>query len=152
VQIFSQFSLRPAFWGPLFWGRVWRPRLPDGQVSNFKINSNHQISKIEGSDSTFPIPHSPFFLFIGRVEERKNVGRIIAAFEIFKQKTGLPHKLVLAGKPGYGYQKIKEQISKNKYQEDLVELGYISEEEKWELLSKAEALRALAYRSLRRRW
>ena len=109
-------------------------------VSNFQSNSNNQFSKVEGSDSTFSIPHSPFFLFIGRVEERKNVGRIIEAFEIFRQKTGLPHKLILAGKPGYGYENISYKLQATSYKQDIIELGYISEEEKWELLRKAEAL------------
>ncbi len=86
------------------------------------------------------VSESPFFLFIGRVEERKNVGRIIAAFEIFKQKTGLPHKLVLVGKPGFGYEKISYKLQVTSYKQDIIELGYISEEEKWELLRKAEAL------------
>lgn len=83
---------------------------------------------------------SLFFLFVGRLEKRKNVARIIEAFAIFKKKTRLPHRLVLVGKPGYGYKKIKDQISKSKYQTDIVELGYVSEAEKWVLLKKAEAL------------
>lgn len=88
--------------------------------------------------SIFQHLSSPFLLFIGRLEERKNVRRIIEAFEYFKQKTKRPHQLILAGKPGYGHEKIKEQISKSKYQDEIKELGYVTEAEKWELLKKAE--------------
>ncbi len=91
-------------------------------------------------DSSGQNNQAPYFLFIGRVEERKNVVRIIEAFGIFKQKTGLSHKLVLAGKPGYGYERIKYQVSSIKYREDVVELGYVDEKTKWELLKKAESL------------
>lgn len=82
----------------------------------------------------------PYFFFIGRLETRKNIVRIIEALDIFKKKTGLPHELVLAGKPGYGYQEIKHRISKSEYKEAIHEIGYVSEAEKWELLRCAEAL------------
>lgn len=99
--------------------------------------------KMKNEFDTFHIPHSiPYFLFIGRIEARKNVARMIEAFDSFKKKCGTDHKLVLAGKPGYGYEKIKNEIrrlaDKMKNSEDVVELGYVSEEEKWELLRNAE--------------
>lgn len=76
-------------------------------------------------------------LFIGRLEKRKNVIRIIEAFEILKSKYALSHTLVLAGKPGYGYEKIEERIKSSKHQGSILEKGYISQEEKEKLLSEA---------------
>jgi glycosyltransferase involved in cell wall biosynthesis len=88
---------------------------------------------------------TPYLLFLGRLEERKNVVRIIEAFGILKEKYKIPHRLVLAGKRGYGYGSIKYQISLSvrqagniKYRDEVVELGYVSEEEKWELLKHAD--------------
>ncbi len=80
-----------------------------------------------------------YLLFIGRLEERKNVVRIIEAFEILKEKYKILHELVLVGKPGYGYARIKQQIANSKYQEVIIEKGYVTEAEKWELLQNAEA-------------
>lgn len=80
----------------------------------------------------------PYLLFIGRLEERKNIVRIIETFEILKERYALPHQLVLAGKPGYGYEKIRSRIRAAKYHADIRELGYVSEEEKWELLRGAD--------------
>lgn len=80
----------------------------------------------------------PYFLFIGRLETRKNIVRMIEAFEIFKAKTGLAHTLVLAGKPGFGYEAIRYKLQATSYKQDIHELGYVSEEEKWELLKDAE--------------
>ncbi|HCJ45596.1 MAG TPA: hypothetical protein DHV33_01635 [Candidatus Moranbacteria bacterium] len=82
--------------------------------------------------------NSKFILFIGRLEERKNVIRIIEAFEILKKEYRIPHTLVLAGKPGYGYEKIKEKRMGSKQKEAIRELGYITEEEKWDLLRNAD--------------
>ena len=79
-----------------------------------------------------------YLLFVGRLEERKNIVRIIEAFEILKEKYGMPHKLVLAGKPGYGYASIRLKIKNSEYQEEIRELGYVGEEEKRELLRNAD--------------
>ncbi len=83
------------------------------------------------------LAEKPFFLFIGRLETRKNIVRMIEAFEIFKAKTGLAHTLVLAGKPGFGYEAIRYKLQATSYKQDIHELGYVSEEEKWELLKDA---------------
>jgi glycosyltransferase involved in cell wall biosynthesis len=111
-----QFPISPAAAGP---------RQGDG---NFRTISKSQFSK----------PKNPHLLFIGRLEERKNIVRIIEAFEILKEKYHIPHVLVLAGKPGYGHERIKNQKSKIKNQDLVFELGYVSEEEKFELLKNAD--------------
>lgn len=81
----------------------------------------------------------PYIIFIGRLEERKNIVRFVEAFELFKEKSGLPYKLVLVGKPGYGYERIQETINNQQStKNDIIELGYVSEEEKWELLKHAD--------------
>ncbi|QQR78365.1 MAG: glycosyltransferase family 4 protein [Candidatus Moraniibacteriota bacterium] len=84
-------------------------------------------------------PGTPYFFFIGRIETRKNIGRMIEAFEQFKEKTGLPHVLVLAGKPGHGYSEIEKQIARSKYRKAIQEIGYVSAAEKWHWLRGAEA-------------
>ncbi|MFZ2187501.1 MAG: glycosyltransferase family 1 protein [Candidatus Moraniibacteriota bacterium] len=104
---------------------------------NFESNSNVQISK-SGIESKFKIQNSKFLLFIGRLEERKNIVRIIEAFEILEEKYRTPHQLVLVGKPGYGYEHIRFKIQNSKFKISIKELGYVTEEEKWELLKHAD--------------
>ncbi len=94
-------------------------------------------AQLPTTDYQLPIPH-PYFLFIGRIEARKNVSRMIEAFDAFKKKCGTDHTLVLAGKPGFGYGEIQNSKCKIKNSKDILELGYVSEEEKWELLRNAE--------------
>ncbi len=107
------------------------------------VISNQEIKKVSHQASVtdyrlLVTDNYPYLLFIGRIEERKNIGNIVKAFEILKEKYEIPHKLVLAGKPGYGWENIKYQISNFKFKEDVIELGFVSEQEKWELLKKAE--------------
>jgi glycosyltransferase involved in cell wall biosynthesis len=80
----------------------------------------------------------PYLLFIGRLEERKNIGGIINAFEILKEKYKIPHKLVLAGGTGHNYKNIKLAISSSHFTDKIIETGFVSEEEKWELLKNAD--------------
>jgi glycosyltransferase involved in cell wall biosynthesis len=80
----------------------------------------------------------PYLLFVGRIEDRKNISNIIKAFEILKERYNIGHKLVLAGRVGYGYEKIRNQISNSRFSDDIIELGFVSEEEKWKLLKSAE--------------
>jgi len=79
---------------------------------------------------------TPYLLFIGRLEERKNIVRIIEAFEILKEKYRIPHELVLVGNPGYGYEKIRFKIQNSKFK--IREPGYVLEEKKVKLLKNAD--------------
>ena len=79
-----------------------------------------------------------FLLTIGRLEKRKNIINLIKAFELLK-RDGWSGKLVLVGKPGYGYSEIKKAILGSSYQEDIIEKGYVPEEEKWQILQSATA-------------
>lgn len=80
----------------------------------------------------------PYLLFIGRIEERKNVKSIVGAFDILKGKYGIPHKLILLGRPGYGYEEVKDRIGISEFKNDIVEMGYVSDEEKWKILDCAD--------------
>jgi glycosyltransferase involved in cell wall biosynthesis len=103
----------------------------EGYEDNFEIKK----FKIE---SKFKIQNSKFLLFIGRLEERKNILGIIKAFEILKEKYSIPHKLVLAGRSGYGFSKIEVAISSSKYNIDIVQLGFVPDEDKFQLIAQAD--------------
>lgn len=98
-------------------------------------NFTSQISHLKSNQKT---QNKPYVLFIGRLEERKNIVRIIEAFEILKEKYRIPHTLVLVGKPGYGYEKIRIRIQDSGFRNEIQELGYITQEKKRELLENAD--------------
>jgi len=77
---------------------------------------------------------SPFILYVGRIELKKNITGILEAYKILKKKYQVPHKLILAGTEGYG----SEEILKNVKNNDIVFSGYVPEEEKMLLFKKAE--------------
>lgn len=95
---------------------------------NLKVKSASQNSKVEGK----------YLLFIGRLEKRKNIEGIISAFEILKEKYKISHKLVLAGRFGYGEEDIKDKINDSKYKNEIIVPGFIRDEDKGELIKNAE--------------
>lgn len=78
----------------------------------------------------------PFFLYIGRLELKKNVELIIRAFT----QAHPDAELVLAGSPGLGYEALQELAGASDLAESIHFIGYITEEEKVALLSSATAL------------
>ncbi len=105
----------------------------EGISENVKRNAPDAGSR---PDETGAGSRHPYLLFIGRLEERKNIARIIEAFGMLKEKYGIPHELMLVGKPGYGYEKISGKIRETRY--GIREMGYVSEEEKFALLKNAD--------------
>lgn len=84
----------------------------------------------------------PFFVTIGRLETKKNIVQLIQAFSAFKTRRGIgdPHKLVLIGIPGHGYEAIKRAINDSSVRSDIFELGYVPEVDIPPLLNAAVAL------------
>jgi glycosyltransferase involved in cell wall biosynthesis len=89
-------------------------------------------------DSKLHMPNFKYLLFVGRLEERKNICGIVEAFEILKSKYSIPHKLVLVGKFGHGEDDIKKKLANSQYKEDVILAGYVEGEKKWGLIKNSE--------------
>lgn len=82
-------------------------------------------------------PETPYFLFVGRLEKKKNIGMLILAFEQFKQKTESNAELILAGSFGYGGDEIKAQIKASPVADSIKTPGHVPDEEMISLLRGA---------------
>ncbi|TKJ31256.1 MAG: glycosyl transferase family 1 [Chloroflexi bacterium B3_Chlor] len=69
----------------------------------------------------------PYLLYVGRLEAKKNVARIVQAFLRLKER-GIPHKLVLGGSPGVGFAEIKALVGASPFVQDIISTGYVGEE------------------------
>lgn len=67
-----------------------------------------------------------FILFVGTVEPRKNLARLIEAFEEVKE----PISLVIAGKLGWKYGAILKQIERSPKRRKIMLIGYVPEADK----------------------
>ena len=87
------------------------------------------------------IDSSDFFLFVSTVEKRKNVGLVIDAFIELKRKEvkSENYKLVIVGRPGYGYEDFVEKANNSGYTEDIIFAGYTSDADCNRLYNHAKA-------------
>ena len=79
-----------------------------------------------------------YLLYIGRLEKKKNILGILRAFKIVAVKHP-EMKLVLAGRPGYGYERIIEYIQEQNLKNSVEIRGYVSEVEKSRMYKEARA-------------
>lgn len=90
--------------------------------------------------------HQPYLVYLGRVEEKKNIPRLIRAFSKIKQsQEGKQYQLVLIGKPGYGFAEVQKEINSSLYKKDIICVGWVPNEQVQHLLQQAVFL---AYPSL----
>lgn len=68
-----------------------------------------------------------YLFFVGRIEERKNVKFLVQAYALLAKEKNCP-KLVLAGKPGVGYEEIQKIIDSLPLhtKENIIQTGYMS--------------------------
>jgi len=81
-----------------------------------------------------------YFFFIGSMHPRKNIVRLLQAFELFKKESNAPLKLVLAGNIFWGDETVQAVISKMTAKDHIVFTGRISDDELVNLLGSAFAL------------
>lgn len=81
-----------------------------------------------------------FFLFIGTLERRKNLTQLIRAYSLLcKTAKGLSMPLVLAGRPGFGFEEIEALIRSAPEGADIRLPGYISDADRQKLYGEAAA-------------
>ncbi len=83
-----------------------------------------------------PLTRKKQILYLGRLEDKKNIPQLIQAFKIFYQNHP-DYRLILAGKPGIGFKHIQPLIVQYKF---IDYRGYVSVAEKEELLQNSTAL------------
>ncbi len=98
----------------------------------------HQVNKRLFDDQN--TEGGKFFLFVGAVHPRKNVHRLIEAFDLFKKKTNAPHKLVIVGRFAWQTGVVKTAFDDAKNKKDIIFTGYLPDKDVADLTASAFAL------------
>lgn len=82
-----------------------------------------------------------FFLYVGRMDAKKNVKSLVRAFELFKAGRGLgdPFELLLVGSPGYRFSEIRTYVERSPQRASIRYLGYLPEADVAALMNAATA-------------
>ncbi len=70
-----------------------------------------------------------YFFYIGAVHPRKNIHRVITAFDQFKQKTNASTKLLIAGRFAWQTGVVKDAYDQATFKADIDFLNYVADEE-----------------------
>jgi glycosyltransferase involved in cell wall biosynthesis len=112
--------------------------IPRGRISVILHGADEAPMELAENVAVPPDPGPlPYFLFVGAAELRKNLDRVILALA----SSGLPHRLVLAGKPGRGnLERLRETAHRAGVAERLLPLGFVSDDALRSLYEGADGL------------
>lgn len=97
------------------------------------------LEKIKKVRDKYSIPDK-YYLYLGTLEPRKNIERLIMGYGILKSKKEkkIP-KLVIAGKKGWMYEDIFKLVKEKELLDDIIFTGYVTQAEAPILMSGAVA-------------
>lgn len=118
--------------------------VPEGKI--YVVPCGIDKEKYEKKRSVNPVKEKfgidgEYFLYLGTLEPRKNIVRLIKAYDEFRkenEKDILPD-LVIAGGKGWMYDEIYEIVNKKHLEKWIIFTDYVSEEEKIALMQGALA-------------
>ena len=128
ARLYHRFSARLALYAA---EKIFTPSefTKEEIVKRYRADPEKIIITPLGFDAGRYNPHpadktgrEPYVLFVGSVEKKKNVKRLIEAFRLLKSEVSIPHKLMILGMPGYGFEEIKEAAGDSK---DIIFTGYV---------------------------
>ncbi len=83
---------------------------------------------------------APYFVYIGALHKRKNIGNMLRAFEHFRGHDPAGHKLLIVGAPMFNSPDLEKAYRGLKYKEDVIFAGRQYNESLSQIVSAASAL------------
>lgn len=80
----------------------------------------------------------PFILYLGTIEPRKNIVRLLEAFHVLSENEFPKHKLVIAGKKGWLSDSVFEKVTELNLRDKVIFPGYVSDDEREWLFEYAQ--------------
>ena len=96
------------------------------------------IQKTEAVKQRYNI-QGEYFLYLGTLEPRKNIERLVEAYSALKKETSNVPLLVMAGRKGWLYDSIFKKVKELKLEQSIIFTGYAEDEDTPLLLSGATA-------------
>ena len=96
---------------------------------NEQTDVRHQFSKGD-----------PYFLYVGSVHPRKNIVRLLKAFNIFKEKTANKAKLLVVGRMAWQTGEVHETLQQLSHKDHIIFLDYLGGNDLARVMAAAHAL------------
>jgi glycosyltransferase involved in cell wall biosynthesis len=98
--------------------------------SFYPINEKEKIEQIK---KKYKIEEN-YFLYLGTIEPRKNLERLIDAYKLLKNNHSNVPKLIIAGQSGWLYEQIYNKVQILALERDVIFLGYVPDEDRVPLI------------------
>lgn len=102
------------------------PHFPEHRVVVSHLGNRLSVEGAEEPVSALP-DSQPFFLSVGTLEPRKNLRRLLSAYQMYLTKSETPKHLVLAGSNGWLESDLPAYISDLNLNNKVHVLGYVSD-------------------------
>lgn len=90
-------------------------------------NAADHISSHNGDTPRDAVPlEVPYVLYLGMIQPRKNLVRLVRAFDRIKSRSHLPHHLVFAGAWGWGNDELTRTLESLEHRQSIHVVGYRS--------------------------
>jgi glycosyltransferase involved in cell wall biosynthesis len=123
-------------------------KVPASKIDIIYCGVNEYILHDHGKPQPFRFEYlltgKPYFFFIGSLNPRKNVDRLIKAFDIFRSR-GHDARLVIGGAKGWLTSAVDKAFAESNYKDDIVFTGRLADDEVKPLLQGALALCFVPY-------
>ena len=119
-------------------------KIPENKIKVIPLaaNKNYRVLKnkvlIQDDIKSKYNIESPFILYVGNVESRKNVSLLIKSVYKLK-KQGIKHKLVIIGAKLFGFKLINELVRELKLSDEVIFTGYIPDDDLVKFYNAAES-------------
>jgi glycosyltransferase involved in cell wall biosynthesis len=87
----------------------------------------------------------PYFLFVGSLQPRKNIRRLLQAFDAFKEAHPGTHKMLIVGQRYWWTSQLEESYQRMKYKSDVIFTGRMTQENLYKVMGAAFALTYVPY-------
>ncbi|PWT89763.1 MAG: hypothetical protein C5B54_08395 [Acidobacteria bacterium] len=84
------------------------------------------LNQSDGKKNDF-LTEKRFILYVGRLDPRKNLARLIEAFTLWKQRHGMEHRLIIAGRPYYDSSSMQAALERSEFRNEILFPGYVDE-------------------------
>lgn len=108
----------------------------NGSHENYQVLPEETIKQVRAQYSE----GQPYFLYVGSIHPRKNVERLLQAFNQFKKTTNAPLKLLIVGRRMGKGSPVEQLLPTLEFAKDIIFLGYLSTDELPKVVGAAYAL------------
>jgi len=108
----------------------------NGAHTNYKVLPKEVITQVRKTYSD----GKPYFVFAGALHPRKNIVRLLKAFELFKEQNHCDMQLLLIGRLAWKSEKIKTALKDHPFRSDIKHYAYMGAQELSQIIGSAFAV------------